>query len=188
MPVMQKFKRVLVALSGALFLGMAAWGACQIDWAGSRGNGCAFCSEHILEAQTVYKGPLASLLVTHKPAVKGHVLIIPNRHVETYDELTLDEMAAMGELVQKTRSISEKILGTKDYFLLQKNGRLAGQTVPHVHIHFVPRDQSIGELSFLVRFFTSPILKPISGDEMTVWVNELSAEFRVVPAEGLRRQ
>lgn len=158
---------------GILVLAAMSWGLWQIDWAGSPRRECAFCAGEVLDAQTVFRGPLASLLVTYKPAVRGHVLIIPNRHVETYDALTPDEMAAMGELVKRMHLVSEKIFGAKDYLLLQKNGRSAGQTVPHVHIHFLPRQKSMGALFFLFRLFTAPLCKPISTEELKNLVDEL---------------
>src|SRR5579872_2365736 len=74
---------------------------------------CAFCDSKILDTQTFYEGPLARALLTNKPAVDGHVLIIPNRHVERFEELTSVEMVAIGQVIQKVDAAVKKTFGYK---------------------------------------------------------------------------
>lgn len=154
-----KLKLSLRRILAILFLFGLGWGVSKIDFHKS-GKGCPFCDALVLKTHRIYAGDRASILATHKPAVPGHVLIIPNRHAMTFQELTVEEIQEMGELVKKAHAAS----GETDYLLLQKNGRLAGQSVPHVHIHYLPRSKEIGYLSFVARLFFRPLFKPVAID------------------------
>ena len=133
---------------------LVSWGAFQIDWRGGHSRQtCPFCDLQILQTQNVYRGEFASVLLTHKPAVEGHLLIIPNRHMEMFDELTSEELQEIATLVQKVHRMYQTLYRTSDYLILQKNGALAGQSVPHVHFHLLPRTVNIGTLQFAARFF-----------------------------------
>ncbi|TFK70558.1 HIT-like protein [Pluteus cervinus] len=69
------------------------------------------------------------------PVSKGHALVIPKIHVEKMHELP-------DEYLRDILPIAKKIAraqGTKDYNILSNNGELAGQDVPHVHFHVIPK-------------------------------------------------
>ncbi len=73
------------------------------------------------------------------PVSPGHCLIVPNRHVESILELTADELKTLYEVIVNTRHYI-KIVRNPDGFNIGVNeGRAAGQTVPHLHIHIIPR-------------------------------------------------
>lgn len=145
-----------------IILGLIGWGLWQFEW-GHGGGGCAFCNPAILERQMVYRGESGSILLTHKPARDGHLLVIPHRHVERFQDLTVEEMAEMMDLVRKVYPAYGKLFGCDDYFLLQKNGATAGQTVPHVHFHVIPGENAgwSGRIVFLARFLMTQFFKPI---------------------------
>lgn len=131
---------------------------------------CAFCNSEILERQVFYRGSKAVALLTHKPAVPGHVLIIPQRHVERFEDLTEEELAAIKETIQKVDLAVRKMFGTKDYALIQKNGKEAGQSVPHVHFHYLPAKNFLA-----AKFLLSPWLKPLPKEELSNLKEALSA-------------
>ena len=151
-------KYLLIAL---LILAFLLWGSSKIDLQSTRSEGCPFCQKSLLERQLVYRGSHASVLATHKPVVPGHLLIIPNRHVETFELLDKEEISEIGDLVKRVHDLYIHRFNTNQYLLIQKNGRLAGQTVPHVHVHVLPRTESVSQLGFIFRFFLSPWLKPL---------------------------
>lgn len=124
--------------------------------------GCAFCNEEVLERQIFYRGNKALGILTHKPAVLGHVLIIPERHVERFEDLSHEEMAALGEAIKKVDLAVRKAFGTGDYVLIQKNGKEAGQTVPHVHFHYLPASNFLA-----AKYLLSPWLKALDQTELT---------------------
>ena len=100
---------------------------------------CPFCSEEILTKQKVYETETALVLYTHKPIVESHLLILPKRHVQRFEDLSAEENKEMFLLVQQVNEAAKKAFGTAAYFILQKNGEEVGQTVPHVHFHYVGR-------------------------------------------------
>lgn len=113
---------------------------------------CHFC-DHVPE-QGVGESAHAFVEVPYKSVVEGHLLIAPKRHVEFFEALTAEEVVEMHALIQKARAKALEVLGPHDYLLLQKNGEGAGQSVPHVHIHYLPRME--GTAAFLWRFLTRP--------------------------------
>ncbi|MFM8934059.1 MAG: HIT family protein, partial [Gemmataceae bacterium] len=75
------------------------------------------------------------------PVSKGHALVITRRVVATWFECTNEEQAALMHLVNATKAILESKLDPKPdgYNIGFNAGEAAGQTVPHVHIHVIPR-------------------------------------------------
>ena len=99
---------------------------------------CPFCNpeperELILESATAYA------IYDKFPVNKGHALIIPKRHCADYFSLTFKEQSACWFILNKTKLIiSEKY--NPDGFNVGINvNEPAGQTIPHVHIHLIPR-------------------------------------------------
>lgn len=82
------------------------------------------------------------------PAVLGHCLVIPVRHVETFAELRADELYKVMSTAQAIAKSLNDALHSQGINIIQSNGEAAGQSVPHVHIHVVPRweEDAIGEL------------------------------------------
>jgi len=73
------------------------------------------------------------------PLSEGHTLVIPKRAVERLEDLTPDEAAELGrQLSAITRKVMEAT-GAPGCNILQNNGSVAGQEVPHVHFHVIPR-------------------------------------------------
>ena len=101
-------------------------------------NPCIFCK--IRKEELQFENQLAYSSIDSYPVSQFHSLIVPKRHVETYFELTEDEIQACNELILKTK---EKILkqdSTVKGFNIGTNlGKTAGQSIMHCHIHLIPR-------------------------------------------------
>lgn len=139
---------------------------------------CAFCDPVVLKNQTFYEDDLVLALYTHKPIYPGHSLIIPKRHVERFEMLTDAEITQIGRVIKKVNQAVMKVFGTSSYLLLQKNGTEVGQTVPHVHFHYIPRkagDDSI--IQFLAHMYIANLKPPISQTEMRDVVEKLKNEM-----------
>lgn len=80
------------------------------------------------------------------PLAKGHVLVIPKKHHQKLQELDDDENTDLFLLVQQMISKVDSISGST--LLAIHNGKDAGQEIPHVHVHLVPRnnDDSAGAI------------------------------------------
>ena len=74
------------------------------------------------------------------PVTEGHTLIIPNRHVESFFELTRDEEIAMLDMLSSQKEELSQLDNTITGFNVGINdGEDAGQTIMHCHIHLIPR-------------------------------------------------
>jgi histidine triad (HIT) family protein len=73
------------------------------------------------------------------PANDGHCLVIPKAHYPTIFETPPDTFAAVGRLVVRVAQAVQNALRPAGLSLVQANGRAANQTVPHLHVHVLPR-------------------------------------------------
>ena len=101
-------------------------------------NPCIFCK--IKKVELLFENKLAYSSMDSYPVSEFHSLIIPKRHVETYFELSNEEIQACNELILKTK---EKILtqdaSVKGFNIGTNAGEPAGQSIFHCHIHLIPR-------------------------------------------------
>ncbi len=101
-------------------------------------NPCIFCK--IRKEELQFENQLAYSSIDSYPVSEFHSLIVPKRHVETYFELTNEEIQACNELILKTK---EKILkqdtNVKGFNIGTNAGKSAGQSIMHCHIHLIPR-------------------------------------------------
>jgi histidine triad (HIT) family protein len=135
---------------------------------------CAFCDPTVLESQKFYEDDLVLALYTHKPIYPGHCLVLPKRHVERFEFLTDQEITQIGRVIKKVNLAVMEVFATSGYLLLQKNGFEAGQTVPHVHFHYIPKKAGNNStLEFLSKMFLANYSRPISPDEMREVVEKL---------------
>jgi len=101
-------------------------------------NPCIFCK--IIKEELQFENKLAYSSIDSYPVSEFHSLIVPKRHVETYFELTNEEIHACNDLILKTK---EKILkqdsSVKGFNIGTNAGKVAGQSIMHCHIHLIPR-------------------------------------------------
>ena len=105
---------------------------------------CPFCriARHEQPAEILQEDEDALALMDLYPATVGHVLVIPKRHIENIYELP-PELGAhlMAMAVEIARAIKQT-LAPDGLNLIQANESAAGQTIPHFHLHIVPRYRS----------------------------------------------
>jgi diadenosine tetraphosphate (Ap4A) HIT family hydrolase len=73
------------------------------------------------------------------PVSEGHTLIIPRKHVASLFELSSDDQAALWQLVTEARLRLQERHRPDGFNVGVNDGRSAGQTVMHAHIHIIPR-------------------------------------------------
>ena len=96
--------------------------------------------QHIIKASVVFfRSKLSYGFVNRKPVVHGHVLVAPLRIVNRFCDLTEDEVADLFLSTQKISSVIEQEFKASSLTIAIQDGPEAGQTVPHVHVHIVPR-------------------------------------------------
>jgi len=102
-------------------------------------NEVLFGPYSIDKQQIFYESSLCYGLVNLKPIVPGHVLIIPKRVCARFADLTPEEMSEMFSIVYKMAPKLESKYGCSALNIAMQDGKDAGQSVPHVHVHMLPR-------------------------------------------------
>lgn len=98
---------------------------------------CPFCSQE--KDEILFSNELAFVIKDRFPVNQGHLLVIPFRHVESFFELTSQEKSAIFDLLRQARLHLDQKYSPNGYNIGVNVGEAAGQTVPHVHIHLIPR-------------------------------------------------
>ena len=99
---------------------------------------CRFCADPSLRRLAKNDGAFAR--ADTFPVTPGHTLIIPHRHVASYGDLSPFEIEACHRLLNKIRKRLIKADPTiKGFNIGVNDGTTAGQTIPHVHMHLIPR-------------------------------------------------
>ena len=98
---------------------------------------CPFCEP---SGETVlYNDGLIRILVDSYPASRGHLLVVPARHVERWEELREEEKLALIRGMELAMAKLREVLKPDAFNVGMNLGRAAGQTVPHLHLHVIPR-------------------------------------------------
>ena len=98
-------------------------------------SGCIFCRK----VDLIYEGELTFISQDKYPASPGHLLIVPNRHVPNYFDCTKQEISELWETVNFAKQMIEKDHKPDSYNIGINVSKVAGQSVPHTHIHLIPR-------------------------------------------------
>jgi len=95
----------------------------------------------ISASQIFYRSPsrLSAGIVNLRPIVPGHVLIIPRRVVPFLSDLTEEEYQDLWMSVRKVQTMLGAYYDTEGFNVAVQDGAVAGQSVPHVHVHILPR-------------------------------------------------
>ncbi|MDK2974919.1 MAG: hypothetical protein PWP08_1290 [Methanofollis sp.] len=98
---------------------------------------CPFCRPSsgciVVENALAYARPDAC------PVTPGHTLIVPFRHFSSFFDATEEERAAMSDLIGRCREILTERYRPDGWNIGVNVGAAAGQTVPHLHCHLIPR-------------------------------------------------
>lgn len=113
-----------------------------------RGGGCVFdrIRDGEVAADLVLDEPDVLAFLDHRPVFAGHTLVIPRRHVATMAELTPELAAALLEASRRVAAAQRHALGCQGTFLALND--VVSQSVPHVHLHVVPRTRGDGLRGF----------------------------------------
>lgn len=98
---------------------------------------CVFCN--ISQERVIAQNNLCFAIYDGFPVSRGHVLIIPKRHVADYFSLTEEELMEMHQMMRELKIRLDADLTPDGYNVGVNVNEAAGQTVFHVHIHLIPR-------------------------------------------------
>ena len=94
-----------------------------------------------LPSDMLYQDDLVTAFRDISPRLPTHVLIVPNRHIPTVDDVTEDDEAAMGRMLSVARKIArDEGIHENGYRLIINCGEHGRQEVPHIHMHLLGGD------------------------------------------------
>ena len=129
---------------------------------------CTFCAiiSGTFPAHLVLEDEIAVAFLDHRPVFKGHVLLAPREHIETLADLP---DGLVQPLFHRARAISRAVESglEADGTFVAINNRVS-QSVPHLHVHIVPRRRKDG-----LRGFFWPRTKYAGDDEMTEYATRI---------------
>lgn len=109
---------------------------------------CAFCdiASGKVAAEIVWRGDDALAFLDHRPLFPGHVLLIPAKHIVTLADLPALQVGPLFQAVQRLERAVEMALDAEGSFIAVNNQ--VSQSVPHLHVHIVPRNKGDGLKGF----------------------------------------
>jgi len=112
---------------------------------------CVFCAITRGEQQavTVLETERLIAFLDHRPLFRGHTLLVPKLHVRLLSDLPADQVPEFFTTAQRLERAVEDGLGADGSMILINN--VVSQSVPHLHLHVIPRNQRDG-----LRFWLGP--------------------------------
>jgi histidine triad (HIT) family protein len=107
---------------------------------------CIFCKiiRREIPAQRIFESDSVLAILDAFPVVEGHVLVMPRRHLVSIIEAADEDLAEVMRVVKIVAPAVMKFARADGLNVVSNNGRCAGQVVPHVHFHIVPRREGDG--------------------------------------------
>ncbi|HXG33289.1 MAG TPA: HIT family protein [Bryobacteraceae bacterium] len=109
---------------------------------------CRFCQilQGMLDARVVFEDAVCVAFLDHRPLFPGHTLLIPRRHFQTLGDLPEELVAPLFGSAKLLARAVELAMGAEGTFVAINNR--VSQSVPHLHVHIVPRRHKDGLRGF----------------------------------------
>ena len=107
---------------------------------------CVFCKiiAGDIPCHRVFENDHLLAFLDIAPLARGHTVVIPKAHAERLDQLDPEVVAEIGRRLGRIGRRVVSATAADGYNVLQNNGSVAGQVVPHVHFHIIPRRSDDG--------------------------------------------
>jgi len=102
---------------------------------------CIFCESKTIKDREIIGDELVWAFPTNIPITPGHTLISPRRCLSSLDMLSDAERVAILKLSEKVMKALTKIYNVDGFNCAWNQGKLSGQSVPHFHLHIIPRQE-----------------------------------------------
>ncbi|GIH25965.1 HIT family protein [Acrocarpospora phusangensis] len=131
---------------------------------------CLFCAiaNGDKPGHIVFRDEAVAAFLDTRPVFKGHLLVVPRLHVETLTDLPTDQVGPFFLRVQTLTAAVESGLAARGSFVAMNN-RIS-QSVPHLHVHIVPRNPKDG-----LRGFFWPRTKYADDTEIEAYAEKIRA-------------
>ncbi|MFL2968448.1 MAG: HIT family protein [Candidatus Poseidoniaceae archaeon] len=94
------------------------------------------------------------------PRSEGHTLVVPSKPAQRINDLSNLELSDLFEGLKHTQAVLSRYFKTNDFTVVIHDGPLAGQEIPHLHIHVIPRLEGDCRLSFTCNVPSRKSTKP----------------------------
>lgn len=113
---------------------------------------CIFCKiiEGELPSYKVYEDEMTLAFLDINPVSDGHVLVVPKLHEQFVEKLPQEDHTALFASIRKLVGPVQDAMNAPASNVIINNGPNAGQIIPHVHAHIIPRPKPVGN-----QFFTT---------------------------------
>ncbi|WP_270888427.1 HIT family protein [Pedococcus sp. 5OH_020] len=137
---------------------------------------CLFCRivDSAVPATVVVDEPFVLGFLDTRPVFKGHVLLVPKIHVDTFLDLPAELLPVLMGAAQRLATAVVAGLGAQGSFVAMNN--VVSQSVPHLHVHVVPRTKGDG-----LRGFFWPRTRYASDEEAATYAARVAAALPVPP-------
>ncbi len=100
---------------------------------------CLFCEKIDSNKDIIYENETVVAFYDQYPVTKGHVLIVPKRHFQTYFVASLTEKADIDQAIMALKNLLDSSYHPDGYNIGINNGVASGQSILHLHVHLIPR-------------------------------------------------
>jgi ATP adenylyltransferase len=130
-------------------------------------EGCVFCKAYAepdgIQNLIIYRGQQSFVILNRYPYTSGHLMVVPNVHAATLQELAAEIRAEMMEIAAKVLTVLSAEYQPQGFNLGMNLGEVAGAgIVEHIHLHIVPRWG--GDTNFMSTTATTRVLPEALGD------------------------
>ena len=102
---------------------------------------CVYCSTPEIKARSIIENKLVWAFPTNIPITQGHTLIAPIRCAKRLSDLTTEERLALFDMADIVMNALRNVYGAEGFNCVWNQEKLAGQSVPHFHLHIIPRKE-----------------------------------------------
>ncbi len=112
---------------------------------------CILCSvrdnDKRVDSLKIYHDNTLFISLNLYPYNPGHLMIVPNKHLTKFTDLTREELIHITRTIQGVQMLLDDLYNPKGYNIGINQGKIAGGSIEHIHIHIVPRYSS--ELGYI---------------------------------------
>jgi histidine triad (HIT) family protein len=119
---------------------------------------CVFCKiiAERVPSYKVYEDDAVFAFLDVSPASEGHTLVAPKKHFSRFTDMDAESVDSLFEAARKITAAVEKAFSADGSNIGINNGKVAGQEIPHVHVHIIPRRKGDGGRGIKSIVWTEP--------------------------------
>lgn len=103
---------------------------------------CALCQEIVKGKQKIYEDDVVYAVLHPKPASLGHMVVFPKKHYQIIEQVPDYEFGHLFNIVNKLSTAVFEGAAAQGTNIIIQNGLAAGQNIPHVSVHIIPRREN----------------------------------------------